>query len=60
MGREILTLEDIELKKNKSHRNRTPIFLEDVDIEKVLVSNKISFSETFSKLFVNVFSAVCV
>ena len=30
-------------KKNKFYRHKTPIFLKDVYIEKVLVSNKISF-----------------
>ena len=36
---------DIEIEKNNFYRNKTPIFLKDVDIEKVLVSNKISFGE---------------
>ena len=43
MGKEILTFGDIEIEKNKFYSNKTPIFLKDVDIEKVLVSNKISF-----------------
>ena len=45
MSKEILTLENIETEKNKFYRHQTPIFLGDVDIEKVLVSNKISFGE---------------
>ena len=47
MSKEILSFEDIETekKKKKNYCNKTPIFLKDVDIEKVLVSNKISFSE---------------
>ena len=45
MGKEILTFEDIEIKINKFYRNKTPIFLGDVNIEKVLVSSKISFGE---------------
>ena len=45
MGTEILTFVDIEIEKNKFYRNKTPIFLKDADIEKVLVSNKISFGE---------------
>ena len=32
-------------KKNKFYRHKTPILLEYVDIERVLVSNKISFGE---------------
>ena len=39
---------DIETEKNFFYRNKTPIFLKDVDIEKVLVSNKISFSDKIS------------
>ena len=47
MGKEILSFEDIETekKKKKNYCNKTPIFLKDVDIEKVFASNKISFSE---------------
>ena len=33
------------MKWKKNYRNKTPIFLKDADIEKVLVSNKISFGE---------------
>ena len=41
----MLTFEDIEIEnKNFYHRN-TSIFKKDVDIEKELVSNKISFGE---------------
>ena len=43
MGKEILTFGDISIEKNKSYCHKTPIFLRDVDIEKVLVFNKISF-----------------
>ena len=36
---------DTEIEKNISYRHKIPIFLEDVDIEKVLVSNKIYSGE---------------
>ena len=53
MGNEILTFGDIEIEKDKFYRNQTPIPLKDVDIEKVLISNKISFGErTISTLLV--------
>ena len=45
MGQEILTLGDFEIEKNKFHHHKSRIFLEDVDIEKVLVSNNISSDE---------------
>ena len=43
MGQEILMFGDIEIENSKFYRHKTPILLKDVDIEKVLVSNKISF-----------------
>ena len=42
MSKEILTFGDIEIEKKKFYRLQTPIFRKDLDIEKVLVSNKIS------------------
>ena len=45
MGKEVLTFGDIEIEK------KTPILLGDVDIKKVLVSNKISFGEKNYKYF---------
>ena len=46
MGKKILTFGDIEIeKKKKNYRHRNPIILKDVDIEKVVASNKISFGE---------------
>ena len=44
-SKEILTLGGIEIAKNKFYHNKTPIFLKDVNIEKLLVSEKISFGE---------------
>ena len=52
MGKEILMFEDIEIEKNKCYRHETAICLKDVDIEKVLVSNKISFSEKNCKYLI--------
>ena len=37
-GKEILTFDNIEIERNKFYHNKTPIFLKNVDIEKVLVS----------------------
>ena len=52
MGKEILTFGDIKIEKNKFYCQKTPIFIKDVDIEKVLVSNKISFAEKNYKYFI--------
>ena len=43
MGKEILMFGDIEIEENKFYHHKFSIFLGDVDIGKVLVSNKISF-----------------
>ena len=52
MGKEILTFGDIEIEKDKFYSHKTPILLKDVDIEKVLVSNKIYFGEKNYKYFI--------
>ena len=53
MGKEILTLILIlKLKNINFTANKTPIFLKDVDIEKVLVSNKTCFGEKNYKYFI--------
>ena len=53
MGKEILTFDNTEIVKSKFYRRKSPIFGEDVDIEKVSVSKKISFSQkTVSTLLV--------
>ena len=44
MGKEIYTFGYIEIEKNKFYRNKTHVFFEGVDIEKVLVFNEISFA----------------
>ena len=53
MGKEILTFGDTEIEKNKFQCLKNSIFLEDVDIEKVLVSNKISSGEKIYKQFID-------
>ena len=45
MGKEILPFGDIEIEKKKLYHCKIPIFLKDVDMEKVLVSNMISSGE---------------
>ena len=52
MGKEILTFADIEIEKNKFYRNKTLIFLKDVDTEKLLVTNNIFFGEKNYRYFI--------
>ena len=42
----------IEIDKNKFYGHKSPIFKKDVDIEKVLVSNKIFSDEKNYKYFI--------
>ena len=51
MNKEILTFEYIEIEKKIFYCNKT-IFWKDVDAEKVLVSNKITFGEKNYKYFI--------
>ena len=53
MGKEILTLGNIEIEKNTFYRHKTPIVLGYVDIEKVLVSIKIYFAEKIYNYFIS-------
>ena len=52
MDKEILTFGNIEIEKNTFYRYKSPIPLRDVDINKVLVFNKISFDEKNYKYFI--------
>ena len=53
MGIDILMFGDIEIeKKEKIYHHKSPVPLRDVDIEKVLVSNKISSGEKNCKYFI--------
>ena len=45
MGKEILTLGDIEIEKKNFYGNKIPILFKYVDTEKVSASDKISFGE---------------
>ena len=55
MGKEISTIGNIEIEKNTFYCYKSPIFLNDLDIDKVLVSNKISFGEKSYKYFIGYF-----
>ena len=52
MSKEMLMFRDIELKK-KTLPQKNSYFLKDVDIEKIFVSNKISFGEKNYKYFID-------
>ena len=52
MGKETLPSGEIEIEKNKFYCHKTPIFKKDVDIEKVLISNKIFLGEKHCNYFI--------
>ena len=52
MGKKSLRLGDIEIEKNRFYLHKSHVPLRYVDIEKVLVSKKISFGEKNSKYFI--------
>ena len=52
MDEEIITFDDIETEKHKSHRYKSFIFAEDLDIDDILVFNKISSGEKNHKFFI--------
>ena len=50
MSKEVLTFGNIEIEKNKFYCHKTPAHLRGVNIEKLLVSSKISFGEKNNSL----------
>ena len=52
MGKEIMTFGDIEVQKYKFCQSKSPVSINDVDISKIVVSNRILFAERGFKYFV--------
>ena len=57
MGKEILTFGNIEIEKNKFYYHKNPAPLTDLNIEKVLVSNKIFY---LVKKSINTLLVTCI
>ena len=43
---------DIEIKKQKFYRYKRPISIKDIDIDKIVASNKVSFGKKGFKYFI--------
>ena len=43
MGKEIITFGNAEIKKQKFHHYKNPVFKKDVDIDNLSISNKTSY-----------------
>ena len=52
MGKEIIRFGDIEIKRLNFHCNKNTIFQKDVDIDSILISNKISSGGKIYKHFI--------
>ena len=46
MNKEIM-FDDTETEKRKFHYRQNPIFIDDVDIDKILISNKVSCTKDY-------------
>ena len=47
MDKKIIKFDDTEIEKYKFHQHGSPIYIDNVDINKIVVSNKLSFGENF-------------
>ena len=52
MEKTITKFGDIEIKKQKFHQNKRPISIQNTDINKIVVSNKISFVKKGFRYFI--------
>ena len=52
MEKTIIKFGDIEIEKQKFHQNKKPISIKNIDINKIVVSNKISFGKKRFKYFI--------
>ena len=48
----IIKFGDIEIKKQKFHQHKRPVSIKNVDINKIVVSNKVSFGKKGFKYFI--------
>ena len=53
MVKTIIKFGDIEIEKQKFHPNRSPFLIKNIDINKIVVSNKVSFGKKGFKYFIN-------
>ena len=52
MEKTIIKFGDIEIKKQKLHQHERPISIKNIDINKIVVSNNISFGKKGFKYFI--------
>ena len=52
MDKKTIKFNETEIKKNKFHEYEIPILIDDIDVNKIVVSNKISFGKNDFKYFI--------
>ena len=52
MDKDFIKLDDNEIEKCNFHQNKSPISINDIDINKVVVSNKLPFVKQDFKYFI--------
>ena len=52
MKKPVIKFGDIEIEKQKSHQHKKTISIKNMDIDKIVVSNKVSFSKKGFKYFI--------
>ena len=52
MEKKIVKFGDLEIEKQTFHQHKTPILIENIDINKIAVSNKVSFGKKGFKYFI--------
>ena len=53
MGKEIVTFGDIEVEKHKFHQHKKSVLIEDVNINKIIVPNKVLLGNKDFKYFIS-------
>ena len=52
MGKEIITFIDIEVEKHKFHKGKSQISIDDVNVDRRVVSNRVPFGKKGFKYFI--------
>ena len=53
MDKKIIKFDETEIEKYKLHKNKNPFLINNIDINKIAVSNKVSFGKNDFKYFIN-------
>ena len=53
MDKKIIKFDETEIEKYKLHKNKNPILINNIDINKIAVSNKVSFGKNDFKYFID-------